>query len=285
MLLSLLACRRLQAGMIPVANANHSRGRTNTPAGALPPQTNLRAVLIAVVVVLLCGFVLLTQVAVVVPWKPSQIADKLTAAPKFLQGLGNQSDSHATYQQAKGLQQDHQQLHQAHQQQQQGLQDLKQQHDQQTQALSSLQQTQQQIQAGVQTLEHLYGQLSNSSALAASQLNAGQQSRSAAAGFQQEEQQQVGKATEQGVVCTVLRNEARYIPEWVAFHILMGATKMVIYDDNSTDGLREAAAPFGDRVVIVDMQKDVQGVPGDASVHRVNNRQSESCLQYLPAAL
>ncbi|WIA34962.1 hypothetical protein OEZ86_013243 [Tetradesmus obliquus] len=95
----------------------------------------------------------------------------------------------------------------------------------------------------------------------------------ATSGPAQHQQQQHGNTTVQGVVCTVLRNEARYIPEWVAFHLIMGATKVVIYDDNSTDGIQEAAAPFGERLVIVDM-KSVQGVPGDASVHRMNARQN-----------
>jgi hypothetical protein len=45
--------------------------------------------------------------------------------------------------------------------------------------------------------------------------------------LQQQQQQPTG------VICTVLRNEARYVPEWVAFHLLMGATTIVIYDDNS----------------------------------------------------
>lgn len=77
----------------------------------------------------------------------------------------------------------------------------------------------------------------------------------------------------QGVICTVLRNEAKYIAEWIAFHQVMGATKFIVYDDNSTDSLRDVVAPFGDAVVVIDMYNDVEGVPGDAGVHRVAGRQ------------
>ncbi|WIA35986.1 hypothetical protein OEZ86_004363 [Tetradesmus obliquus] len=56
----------------------------------------------------------------------------------------------------------------------------------------------------------------------------------------------------------------------------MGATKIVIYNDNSTDGIKEAVSPFGDRVVIVDLKKNIGGVPEDLSVHRVGGRQDWS---------
>ena len=42
----------------------------------------------------------------------------------------------------------------------------------------------------------------------------------------------------EGVICTSVRNEAPYIQEWLEFHLLVGATKFVIYDDKSTDGLK-----------------------------------------------
>lgn len=42
----------------------------------------------------------------------------------------------------------------------------------------------------------------------------------------------------EGVICTSVRNEAPYIQEWLEFHLLVGATKFVIYNDRSTDGLK-----------------------------------------------
>jgi hypothetical protein len=167
-------------------------------------------------------------------------------------------------QQQQQQQQEQQQQQQYRQEQQQHWLALEQQYEKQTQTLSAMQQVQKQVQTTVKTLEELYGTLSKHPSLDVRQSENSQQ---------QQQQQPLGNATEQGVVCTVLRNEAKYIPEWVAFHLLMGATKMVIYDDKSTDGIREAVAPFGEAVQIVDLHKDVQGVPGDASVHRVASRQ------------
>jgi Glycosyltransferase family 92 len=43
---------------------------------------------------------------------------------------------------------------------------------------------------------------------------------------------------------TIVRNEAKYIAEFVAFHKVVGVDHMLIYDDNSTDDLRGALAPF-----------------------------------------
>ncbi|WIA14794.1 hypothetical protein OEZ85_003278 [Tetradesmus obliquus] len=261
--------------MIPVATADPSRGHSATAAAAPATRTNLRGVLIAAVVLVLLGLVLVLDVAAVVPWQSLQVAAKLRGAPSSVQGQGNHSSSPATYHQAQELQQQHHQQQQEHQQQQHLL-EVRQQHEQQAQALSTLQQAQQQVQAGVQKLEQHYEHLSKSLAAATTRNSSSATPGSATPGpaqQQQQQQQQHGNVTAQGVVCTVLRNEARYIPEWVAFHLIMGATKVVIYDDNSTDGIQEAAAPFGERLVIVDM-KGVQGVPGDTSVHRMNARQN-----------
>ncbi|KAL2915912.1 hypothetical protein HK105_204616 [Polyrhizophydium stewartii] len=38
---------------------------------------------------------------------------------------------------------------------------------------------------------------------------------------------------------TMIRNKARFVPEWIEFHLLQGFDRLVIYDDRSTDGLRE----------------------------------------------
>jgi len=47
-------------------------------------------------------------------------------------------------------------------------------------------------------------------------------------------------------MCIIVRDEAPYIEEWLAFHLLQGATKILVYDNGSTDGtlqlLGQAAA-------------------------------------------
>jgi Glycosyl transferase family 2 len=36
--------------------------------------------------------------------------------------------------------------------------------------------------------------------------------------------------------CTIVRNELPYLIEWIEFHRLVGFHRLVVYDDNSTDG-------------------------------------------------
>lgn len=43
-------------------------------------------------------------------------------------------------------------------------------------------------------------------------------------------------------ICSMVRNEARYLPEWLAFHRLQGVGLFRIYDDQSTDGTAELLA-------------------------------------------
>ena len=47
------------------------------------------------------------------------------------------------------------------------------------------------------------------------------------------------------VGCTVLRNEARWLPEWLEFHTMpaVGFQHFFLYDDASTDTLAQAVEP------------------------------------------
>jgi len=51
-------------------------------------------------------------------------------------------------------------------------------------------------------------------------------------------------------VCAILKNEADYIEEWLAFHILQGVSCVVLYDNNSSDDTCERAAAFAGRVAL-----------------------------------
>ncbi|MEM7721048.1 MAG: glycosyltransferase family 92 protein [Pseudomonadota bacterium] len=44
--------------------------------------------------------------------------------------------------------------------------------------------------------------------------------------------------------CAIVRNEARYIREWIEFHRLVGVEKFLIYDNCSTDATREILRPY-----------------------------------------
>jgi hypothetical protein len=45
-------------------------------------------------------------------------------------------------------------------------------------------------------------------------------------------------------VCTIFRNEAPYLREWIEFHRLVGAERFFLYDNNSADDHRQALAPY-----------------------------------------
>ena len=40
-------------------------------------------------------------------------------------------------------------------------------------------------------------------------------------------------------ICAVVKDEALYIEEWLAFHLLQGVSEILIFDNESTDGTRE----------------------------------------------
>jgi glycosyl transferase family 92 len=44
-------------------------------------------------------------------------------------------------------------------------------------------------------------------------------------------------------VCTIFRDEARYLAEWVSFHRLQGVERFYLYDNRSTDDWRSALGP------------------------------------------
>lgn len=44
--------------------------------------------------------------------------------------------------------------------------------------------------------------------------------------------------------CVRIRNEARYLREWLEFHLLVGVTFFYVFDDDSSDETREVLAPY-----------------------------------------
>ncbi len=43
-----------------------------------------------------------------------------------------------------------------------------------------------------------------------------------------------------------IKDEARYIPEWIEFHLLQGYDHFILYDNGSTDNVFEIAKPYTD---------------------------------------
>ena len=45
-------------------------------------------------------------------------------------------------------------------------------------------------------------------------------------------------------VCAIYRNEARYLPEWLEFHRLLGVERFYLYNNRSTDDHLDVLAPY-----------------------------------------
>ena len=39
--------------------------------------------------------------------------------------------------------------------------------------------------------------------------------------------------------CIIIKNEAEYIKEWIDFHLLVGFDKIILYDNESNDNLKQ----------------------------------------------
>lgn len=70
----------------------------------------------------------------------------------------------------------------------------------------------------------------------------------------------------QGVICTMVKDENRHLTEWVQFHLVLGATKVVLYDDNSVVSPAAALRSFGESVVIHRM-RDIGDPPAYLAAH------------------
>lgn len=53
-----------------------------------------------------------------------------------------------------------------------------------------------------------------------------------------------GKAAVPLAVCAIVKDEARYLREWIEFHRLVGVGQFFIYDNGSTDNLLEVLTPY-----------------------------------------
>ena len=49
-------------------------------------------------------------------------------------------------------------------------------------------------------------------------------------------------------VCAILKNEADYVEEWLAFHTLQGVGRIILYDNNSSDDTCQRATSFAKHI-------------------------------------
>ena len=47
-------------------------------------------------------------------------------------------------------------------------------------------------------------------------------------------------------VCGIFHNEAPYLKEWITHHLVLGVSKIYLYDHSSDDGFMEEVQPFLD---------------------------------------
>ena len=47
-----------------------------------------------------------------------------------------------------------------------------------------------------------------------------------------------------------VKDETRYIPEWIEFHLMQGFEHFILYDNNSTDGMHEILRPYIDADIL-----------------------------------
>jgi hypothetical protein len=51
-------------------------------------------------------------------------------------------------------------------------------------------------------------------------------------------------------ICVIVRDEARYVREWIEFHRLVGVERFFIYDNGSTDRLWDLLHPYWDEGIV-----------------------------------
>ena len=52
-------------------------------------------------------------------------------------------------------------------------------------------------------------------------------------------------------ICAIMKNEAPYVKEWIDYHTLVGVKRFYIYDNESTDNLKEVLTPYIAKGVVV----------------------------------
>src|SRR5919198_6692821 len=63
--------------------------------------------------------------------------------------------------------------------------------------------------------------------------------------------------------CTLYKDHAEYLREWIEFHRLVGVERFFLYDNESTDDHEEVLAPYVERGIV-----EVQPWPTPPSVER-----------------
>ena len=45
-------------------------------------------------------------------------------------------------------------------------------------------------------------------------------------------------------ICAIIRNEGKFIREWIEWHVMMGVSKFYLYDNDSDDDTASVLRPY-----------------------------------------
>ncbi len=64
-------------------------------------------------------------------------------------------------------------------------------------------------------------------------------------------------------IVAIFKDEARYLKEWLDYHLLAGVEHFYLYNNDSTDNYREVLAPYVEKnlVTLIDFPGKVMQVP------------------------
>lgn len=51
-------------------------------------------------------------------------------------------------------------------------------------------------------------------------------------------------------ICTIIKDEGRFLEEWIEFHLLQGVDKFYLYDNGSSDNTAEVLAPYVNQGIV-----------------------------------
>jgi hypothetical protein len=78
-------------------------------------------------------------------------------------------------------------------------------------------------------------------------------------------------------VCTIYRNEAAYLAEWIEFHLLIGVERFFLYDNESDDGHLEVLEPYLEDGTVVLHDWPGSSATG-AELNEIQKRAYEHCI-------
>ena len=77
-------------------------------------------------------------------------------------------------------------------------------------------------------------------------------------------------------VCAIFKNEARWIEQWLEFHLLQGVERFYLYNNNSTDDWREVLRPYIEAKIVAVQEWPLHPAQANAYNHCMRWRKNEA---------